>query len=210
MSTIAAQTRGRLQFILLATLFFAPMLFATLLYFVFPQWRPAGTVNYGELMIPAKPADPMQLPWVDAEATAPTEALYRGKWTLVVIAGGACDAVCADRLLMTRQVRTALNDKRDRVRRVAVFSTVEAREAYRAELGERLEDLVLVTDAPEHPLASQAFFTAPGLAPDARAIYLIDPLGNWMMRYPGGPERDVEFRGIKKDLSKLLSVSQVG
>ena len=69
---------------------------------------------------------------------------------------------------------------------------------------------MLVADAPEQPLASQAFFAAPGMAADERAIYLMDPLGNWLMRYPTGPERDAEFKGIKKDLSKLLSVSQIG
>ena len=37
-------------------------------------------------------------------------------------------------------------------------------------------------------------------------IYLLDPLGNLMLRYP----RDADPSRMKKDLERLLKVSQVG
>ena len=40
----------------------------------------------------------------------------------------------------------------------------------------------------------------------AQTLYLIDPLGNWMMVYPGPSE----YKGILKDIKRLLRVSQIG
>jgi hypothetical protein len=37
-------------------------------------------------------------------------------------------------------------------------------------------------------------------------IYIVDPLGNLMMRYP----RDADPSKIKKDVVKLLKVSRIG
>jgi hypothetical protein len=49
-----------------------------------------------------------------------------------------------------------------------------------------------------------ARFAEPGAPPER--IYLVDPLGNLMMRFP----RDPDPKLMMKDLSRLLKASQIG
>ena len=46
----------------------------------------------------------------------------------------------------------------------------------------------------------------PGAANDRAHIYLVDPLGNVMMRWPAKPD----MRRMLKDLERLLKASQIG
>jgi len=190
--------RGRLQFLLLAALFFAPLLAAVLLYFVFPQWTPSGRVNKGDLIDPARP-----IPVIEAldEAGQPAgERVLRGRWSYVYVAGELCDTVCADKLHQIRQIRTLLNEKRLRVRRVYLAPTPAAAAAAREQLAAEHPDLEFLADT---PAADYRLFFEGG---DAQALYLVDPLGNWLMRYAG----DADSNDILRDIRKLLRVSQIG
>lgn len=198
------QARGRLQFLLLATLFFAPLLAACVLYFFFPTVRPEGTVNYGRLVDPARPLPALVL--VDAGGEDRSAEALHGRWTMVHLAGADCDARCEARLLMSRQVRTAMNEKRSRVHRLLVVPDREALERQRAQLAGMHPDLQILADEGKRASSAAAFFAA---APQG-AILLVDPLGNWMMTYPAGAETQVEFKGMQKDLKKLMRISQVG
>jgi hypothetical protein len=186
---------SRLKLLLLAALFFAPVVSAILIFFYAPDWIP-GRVNYGTLISPARPATALRL--ADASG-APAPTALAGKWSLVYLAGAACDDACTARLVLTRQVRLALNQNRGRVQRLYLAPDAAALAAARAQLGAEHPDLLFYarTDA------SAAAFFAPA---DPHALYLIDPLGNWLMVYTGA----VEAKGLHRDLKKLLRVSQVG
>ena len=186
---------ARLKLLLLAVLFFAPVIGAIGIFFYAPEWF-AGRVNYGTLVSPARPVPQFGL--VDtAGVAAPTTLL--GKWSLVYLAGAACDEPCGARLLLTRQVRLALNEKRVRVQRVYVAPDAAAAVRAKAELSVEHPDLVVVVGAGP---AAKDFFQPT----DPQALYLLDPLGNWLMAYTGA----VEHRGLHRDLKKLLRVSRVG
>ena len=43
----------------------------------------------------------------------------------------------------------------------------------------------------------------------ADALLMVDPLGNWFMVYPPKADPVADFKGILKDLKKLLKQSQV-
>src|SRR5690606_11664308 len=90
--------RSRSQLWILVAVFFAPLLVAFLLYYGLDGWRPSGSTNHGELVQP-----PVHVP--EAELTGPHGTqhpadLLRGKWTLVYIGHGACDARCQEALTL--------------------------------------------------------------------------------------------------------------
>lgn len=197
----AVVPRGRLQLILLATLFFFPLLVSYALYFLFPDLRPSGTVNYGELVLPTQTLP--ELTFVDAKGEAASTETLRGRWTYVVLAGQDCDEPCRHALVMTRQVRTSTNEKRSRVQRTLVLAEGADVAAVAARLAPEHPDLRVLHETGERTLSS-ILQQAPA------AIYLLDPLANWVMRYPAGGSIEQDFKGLKKDLGKLLRASQIG
>lgn len=192
---MSPRTAGRLKLALILSFFIVPVAAAWLLYLK-PEFRPGGRVNYGRLVEPARALP--ELPLEDASGPAP--AALRGKWTLVHVAT-RCEERCLRQLLISRQTRTLLNQNRARVQRAYVAPDAAAREAARAQLAVEHPDLVFVSDAG----GGAAAFFAEG-SPDRDAIQLLDPNGIWLMSYEG----EVDYKGMLKDLKKLLRFSSVG
>ncbi|HUP91182.1 MAG TPA: SCO family protein [Solimonas sp.] len=192
--------RGRRQLLLIASMFAAPLVASLLLYYKFPQLLPSGRTNYGELIDPARTVPALQL--VDADGQPRDSTALQGKWSFVYLAGAECAQPCRDKLHQIRQIRTRLNDKRPRVQRVYVAPDAAALIAARTLLQTEHPDLLFLAPAPSEPAAAREFFTPS----DPQAIYLLDPRGNWLMRYPAG----AGSAGILKDIKKLLSDSQMG
>lgn len=192
-----------MQFLLLATLFFFPLLFSYVLYFWFPELRPSGTTNYGELVIPARPAPSLSL--IDAKGAKLDEETLRVRWSYVVLAGSDCDELCLRNLLMTRQVRLAVNEKRSRIQRVLVLSDPAAVARVAEALAPEHRDLRVLGD-----LGTPGARLSDFLQPAGAATYLLDPHANWLMFYPSGGETQADFKGMQKDIKKLLRLSQIG
>lgn len=207
MNTTAASPpnapRGRLQFILLAMLFFLPLASSYVLYFWFPQFRPSGTTNFGELINPARPVP--ALSFVDADAKPLDEKLFTVRWSYVVLADGTCDERCLRDLVMTRQVRAIMNEKRSRIQRVLVLSDANAVAGVTEQLKAEHPDLRVVADSGEPGQRLSDF-----LQPAGASAYLLDPHGNWLLVYPSGLETQQQFKGMQKDIKKLLRLSQIG
>jgi hypothetical protein len=186
---------GRLQLILLALLFAAPPLLALLFYFV-PALQPEARTNYGELVQPVIPLPEIQ--WRDAAGNPVDRQRLLGRWTLLYPAEIDCELRCEQDLYNLRQLRLLLNDKRSRVQRV--LAVVEPGDL--GGLAERLQpahaDLkVVAVPAQDQPL----FHAQP-----AGTVWVIDPLGNVMMRYPPDPD----LRRMLRDIKRLLRLSQIG
>lgn len=199
MTELQTQTRrGRRAFLLLAALFFTPVILAYLFYFAFPQWQPEGKTHHGQLISPARPLPALQLR--DAQGQPAGEGALRGKWSLLYLGSAECAKSCQDKVFELRQIRTLLNQNRDRVRRVYAAPDAAALIAARAQLTDTVHPDLIYLDAQNSGLRE---FLQPQ---DADATYLIDPLGNWLMVYPtqGG------YEGILADLKKLLRLSQIG
>lgn len=190
--------RGRLQLVLLALLFAAPILFATVFFYV-PTLQPAERTNYGALVRPAQPLPAFQ--WLDANGAPVEKSRLQGRWTLVYPVGEGCDAVCESDLHDYRQARMLLNDKRTRVQRALLSAQPLALPEMQSRLGEAHPDLLWL--APVAPGdAAHALFTGY----DPGSVLLVDPLGNLMMAFP--PKADL--RKVLKDIKRLLRVSQIG
>ena len=188
-------TSARLKLVLLAVLFFAPVIGAIAIFFYAPEWF-SGRVNYGTLVSPARAVPDLVL---TDTAGAPVPGALRDKWSLVYLGRAACDERCGARLVLTRQVRLALNQNRGRVQRVYLAPDSAAAAAAQAQLAPEHPDLVVLAAS---SAAAREFFQPS----DPDALYLLDPLGNWLMTYAG----EVEHKGLHRDLKKLLRVSRVG
>ena len=143
------------------------------------KWGTGAPGNYGELL-PPRPI-----------AGAPFEDL-RGKWVLVNFDSAACDAYCEKKLYFMRQVRTAQGKDQARVERLWIIT----------DAGKPRPELLAAIEGTRISRVKPDAF--PGEPVDH--IYVLDPLGNLMMRFP----RDPDPSRMLKDLQRLLKYSQVG
>jgi hypothetical protein len=190
------RARGRRTLLILAAMFFTPVIVAFALYYS-GVWRPAGSANKGELIQPARPLNVAGLREPDGDA-AP-DAVLAGKWTLIYIGDGACDDACKRALVFGRQSRLALNNEMTRVQRVFLATGNCCDNAYLA--AEHPGLIALDASTPE----AQALLAQ--FPPDrANTLFIVDPLGNLMMRH----DSIQTTKGLLSDLKKLLKLSHIG
>jgi len=167
-------------------------------YFAYYVVRPEGRRNYGDLVEPQRPMPEIGATSIDGKPLALTS--LRGQWLLVSVAGGACDAACEKHLYLQRQLREALGKNKDRMDWVWIVSDeVPVRESLRPALQQ-----ATVLRIPQAQLARW-------LAPAAGAslqdhLYVVDPMGNWMMRFPAGVDA-AKAANVRRDLERLMRAS---
>ena len=140
-------------------------------------WSPGAPANYGELIAPQ---------------VIPELKELRGKWVLVAFDTASCDAYCERKLYIMRQVRRAQGKDMERIERL--WAITDAGKP-------RNEVLLASEDMRVARLKPDGF---PGMPADH--IYLVDPLGNLMMRFPREPDPSK----VIKDLQRLLKYSRFG
>jgi cytochrome oxidase Cu insertion factor (SCO1/SenC/PrrC family) len=190
-------SRGKIY--TLVALFFAPLLLAFLLYYGADGWRPAGSTNNGDLITPARPLPEAALQTPEgAELKLST---LQGKWTLVFIGAGQCDARCREALTLMRQTRLALNDDMTRIQRLFIATGECCDRTY---LDAEQAGLVVARTSDSNFMTTFARDATP--VEQAGRIYIVDPLGNLMMSYDPGAKP----KGLFEDLKKLLKLSHIG
>ena len=183
--------RGRrIAFVILA-LCAAPTVAAWLAYFV---WQPQSRLNYGEL-IEARPISDPELRRLDGSAFRLSQ--LRGRWVLLQIDSGACAEGCGKKLLYMRQARLAQGKDAERIERMWLLADAAPPDAALLRDHEGLR----VARAPgpllaEFPAARSPYYH----------IYVLDPLGKLMLRFPSDPDA----QRMVKDLARLLRASRVG
>ncbi|MDP1901646.1 MAG: hypothetical protein Q8K96_14510 [Rubrivivax sp.] len=187
--------RGRLKMLLVLAVCAAPVVASYLTYFYI---RPDTRTNYGTLILPTRSLPELALRALDG--TPVIAASLRGQWLLVAVGPAACDAACDQRLFMQRQLREMLGRDRDRLDKVW-FITDDAPLA--GPLRAAIEAPVAVA-ALRADRAALARWLAPaeGHALEEH-LYLVDPMGEWMMRLP----IQAEPPRVKRDLERLLRAS---
>ena len=189
-----APKSARRMLLLLAAIFFLPFIVGTGLFW--SGWRPQKFANHGQLLQP-----PLVLPesgLSDIEGNALPTSRLRGKWLLVKLGHEPCRTACGDELQQMQQVHIALNKEQSRVQRVFIAS--DASQSL-ADLHGRFPDLQLARlDSTDSGKNWPRVFTGSG-----SELYLVDPLGNVIMRYDDPPD----MRGVLKDLERLLKYSWI-
>lgn len=191
----ARRRRNRWVLLALAALFAAPLIAALL-------WRPTGFANRGDLVQPARPLHDVELRTLDDKPFRLSE--LRSKWLLVHFAADDCAEACRRALYNMTQVRLAQGKNAGRVKSVLVAGSPEAAGDMQAQFAELLA--VIASRSNLEGLATQ--FSVDGESPLTASgrIYLVDPLGNFAMSFSAS----VEPSDIRRDLARLLRVSQIG
>jgi cytochrome oxidase Cu insertion factor (SCO1/SenC/PrrC family) len=168
-------------------------------------WHPAATKNYGELVEPPRPIADVTLR--DSDGRAVSFASYRGKWTLLYFGSSECLKACTDNLYKMRQITAAQAMEAHRVQRVFVVTDARARDLLRYTLADYPGTDALFGDPASVRALAMQFRLDTGSPLDAiDRVYIVDPLGNFMMSYAA----DADPRGMNKDLARLLRASHIG
>jgi hypothetical protein len=191
--------RSMLSLWILIAMFALPMV-AALFFYYNPQYLPAGRSNRGELIHPPRPV-------ASLEFRTPDQASFRleelgANWTMVAVADGACGQPCRDQLHDFQQIRLALAENRYRVGRLLILT--EPTPGGADGVATDYPDTRVVTAEGAQLAALQQNF-GDGTPDSIRDIrFLVDPMGNVMMRYaPQAPAND-----LLQDLEKLFKASK--
>jgi hypothetical protein len=188
-------TRGRFKMFVVMLICAAPVIAS---YFTYYVLRPEGRRNFGELIDP-QPSIPAVIGTALDGKPAPLAGL-KGQWLLVSVGGGACSALCENHLYLQRQLRESLGKDKDRLDWVWL---VDDAAPVRAQLQPALAQATVLRVPREH--LAQWLKPAPGAALDEH-LYVVDPLGHWMMRFPARLDREGAAKA-KRDLERLMRAS---
>jgi hypothetical protein len=196
---LAAQRRtqqGRWKMLMVLLVCAAPVIASYLTYYVL---RPQGRSNYADLIEPARPM-PTTLALQDLQGQAVAASTLQGQWLLVVVAPAACDSDCEKRLFAQRQLREMTGRERDRIDKLwLITDDAPLRPELRAALATAPATQALRVRASE--LATW-LLPAPGESLESH-LYLVDPMGRWMMRTPA----TLDASKFKRDLERVLRAS---
>ena len=192
-----ARTRvGRWKMLMVLLVCAAPVIASYTAYYLV---RPEGRRNYGVLIDPQRPVP--AIAGVDLDGKSVNLQSLTDQWLLVSVGGGACDAACANHLYFQRQLREGLGKDKDRMDRVWL-----------------VDDAAPVADSLQPGLRDATVLRVPRealaqwLSPQAGQqledhLYVVDPMGNWMMRFAPGVDLKSAPK-IKKDLERLMRGSE--
>jgi len=186
---------GRWQMLMVLAVCAAPVVASYFTYFVI---RPQGRTNYSDLVLPTRSLP--DLPLTDLQGRAVSAASLKGQWLFVIVAGGACDAACERNLFLQRQLRETLGREKDRIDKIWL---VEDDAPIRPEVLKAIE-LGTPASVLRAPRAAIAKWLEPAQGEALEAhLYIVDPMGEWMMRAPVSPNPNK----LKADVDKLLRAS---
>jgi hypothetical protein len=206
----AAQTaRGRWKLLAVLAVCAAPLIASYFMYYVV---KPKGGVtNYGTLIDPRLyPIPAMASTTLDGKPAGLDN--YKGKWIMLKVGPSTCLQDCQDQLFAMRQLRTMQGKEMERIERVWLITDQEPLDTVLL----RVNDGTRMLRAPADVVAKWLPLeeAKPGAAQDQASdhVYLIDPLGNLMMRFPKGAVSSdtVQVKKVQKDLYKLLKASAIG
>ena len=192
MTDQSTQSRGRTQFLLLAAVFFGPLLVASWLYYGGDAMQPEGRVNHGALLEPI----------VNIREAAPGMALpadTEGMWLLIFEDLGACGEDCRQGLYTIRQSRLMLGREMDRVQRIFLHGDSAPDTLF---LDEEHKGLLALADETLSELLSNK---KPRELDDG-GYYLVDPLGNLVLYF----SPDIDPGDMVDDIKRLLRLSRIG
>lgn len=183
---------GRWKLLGLALVCVAPVVASYLTYYVI---RPEGRRNYGELIDPQRPLPGITA--VNAQGQTVPLAALKDQWLLISVADSACVEACQEHLLLQRQLRETLGREKDRLDWVWLRTGDTP-------LTEALQQATAAAQVLQIDPQALAAWLQPAAGQKLEDhLYVVDPLGNWMMRFPA----NIDAKQAKRDLDRLLRAS---
>ncbi|MCG2585356.1 cytochrome C oxidase subunit I [Massilia sp. TS11] len=168
-------------------------------YFTYYVLKPSARNNYGTLIDPRQyPIPDLGSRTLDGKPAGLKD--FAGKWLLVKADGGACPQRCQEQLYFMRQERLMQGKEMDRVERVWLVTDDAPIEPL---LLKQLEGMRVLRVDPARLAAWLPLETGMHLP---EHVFMIDPLGNLMMRWP----KDPDPKKVSKDIGKVLKASGIG
>ncbi|MGR5251749.1 hypothetical protein ACPV5S_06030 [Vibrio astriarenae] len=177
--------KGRVTLIALVLFFAIPAIAAYVI--LYNQWYQPGVTNQGVLI---EPRLTYQSLGVDYRPEKPM-------WQLAFVVPKHCEKACQERVTLLRQSYLALGKYTERVEPVLIM--------------QRDSDTTLIQ---RFDIPSQMVKRLPDSVADGEDVVIIDPLGQWVMRYsfdlvPSSAQPQL-MKGMLRDFKKLLKLSRVG
>jgi hypothetical protein len=183
---------GRWKLLGLALVCVAPVVASYLTYYVI---RPEGRRNYGELIDPQRPLPSISV--VNAAGETVPLAALKDQWLLISVADSACAEACQEHLLLQRQLRETLGREKDRLDWVWLRTG-------ETPLAEPLRQATAAAQVLQIDAQALSAWLTPAAGQKIEDhLYVVDPLGNWMMRFPA----NIDPKQAKRDLDRLLRAS---
>lgn len=191
----AQQRSGRWRMLLVVAVCAAPVIAS---YFSFYVLKLSGSA-YGDLITP--PIDtPSGLSLRDLAGQPVAAASLKGQWLLTLVQDGACDAACEKKLFAQRQLREMLGKEREKVDKLWLIPDDLP---LRPDLQQAVTQGVPVTVLRAPRAQLEAWLKPAAGQRLSDHFFIIDPMGNWMLRSPVEPD-PVK---LKNDLVRLLKTN---
>ena len=189
---------SRLKLIGILSAFAGPLLIAAALYFGQDSFK-FGSTAQGYLLPAGQTLHSNNFRLIKDEQKPETgeTSLLDGRWLLLFNGSATCDLHCQANLFKMRQARLVLGRDSARVRTVYLLPEAQPD----AELSRML--LQYPAFSVYHAMTKQTAQT-PELKQNQ--VYIVDPMGNLVMRY----SPDAYSRDIIKDFKRLLKASKIG
>ena len=201
----------RLTLLIIAAMFLLPLMLAWLMYSGSLQFEPGEGNNLGELVEPPVPIDWHEVRLLEngqrENSSLPDASdILSEHWVVLFPISGECGNSCRSTASSLRQIHLAAGRHRSRMR-VALLLGESSPEETESLLRAVYEHFTLIR-APSGGLWNSLAEITPELSGPSSAgngTYLIDPLGNIMMRYTA----DADPNHIKQDLKRLFTWSKL-
>ena len=173
------------EFWALLSIFILPIGLGTLFFYLNPSYFSDSTVNYGELVRPVIGTE-------QADIAIEGDATFNGIWTIAYVSK-SCDSVCEKAVADIKTIRTLINMDMRRIQRMLIIQDGSSPSN---------NDTSLVKAKITSTKLSDSLSKFP-----ENAIYIIDPIGNFMLYYK---PQDINIKFVLKDLKRLLKYSRIG
>lgn len=203
------QRKGRLMLLSMLIFFITPIIAVIAMYKL--DWRPKGD-SIGELVAPAKLLT-MDYALMASDGSVVKPDIWKDKWSMVYIAD-TCEKRCHEKLHNMRQLHISLYKEIPRMQRVFITTAQDV-----GAIKQDYPDMLVINQpATEVSALSSQFNPGSQLNPHSQSsmdetvsmhadrIYLVDPLGHYMMSY--APDTDPAL--MRKDVVRLMKYSWAG
>jgi hypothetical protein len=183
---------GRLRMLLVLLVCAAPVVAS---YFTYYVVRPEGRRNFGDLIEPVRALPDVKAQGLNGDVLSLPS--LKGQWLLISVGGGNCQADCQHQLYLQRQILASLG--KDRARTDWVWLVSDSADIPNSILPGLKEATVLRVSA---DALAQWLQPAEGRQLQDH-LYLVDPHGQWMMRFPAKLSTEGALKA-KRDIERLL------
>ena len=171
-------------------------------YWLFNAGGTENTVNRGEFVKSGVQLLDMKLKTLDGSDA--TEKQLYGHWHMMVFMNAACDKQCEETIYTVRQIKTSLHKESPRFVNVLIHFEKDIDKEFQEKIKTHYANF-------DRYFADKEIFNrALGQSGDdltrQSLIYIVDPIGNVILKY----NKEKTAKDIISDIKRLLKASQIG